>query len=37
MSIYDYTYLVEDYYTEIHAGKAGETLQSNDIVDINAL
>jgi hypothetical protein len=31
------TNIVEDYYTEIHAGKAGETLQGNDIVDINVV
>jgi hypothetical protein len=31
------TNVVEDYYTEIHAGKAGEVLQGNDIVDMNAL
>ena len=27
------TDLVEDYYTETHAGEAGESLTSNDIVD----
>lgn len=26
---------VVDYYTETHAGAAGETLQGNDTVDIN--
>ncbi len=26
---------LEDYYTETHAGRGGESLESNDIVDIN--
>jgi hypothetical protein len=28
---------VEDYYTQSHAGEAGEVLEGNDIVDVNAL
>ena len=31
------TGIVVDYYTETHAGEAGETLQGDDIVDINIL
>lgn len=31
------TDLVIDYYTETHAGAAGETLQGDDVVDINVL
>jgi len=26
-----------DYYTETHIGEAGETLQSNDIIDVNVM
>jgi len=31
------THSVEDYYTESHAGEAGEVLEGDDIVDVNAL
>ena len=31
------TNIVEDYYTEIYAGKAGEKLLGNDVVDINVI
>lgn len=31
------TDIVDDYYTEVYAGKSGEVLQGNDIIDINIL